>query len=48
MNTENSKTNEPKGFRHHITKKLNLKYFKKDIAVANLGIYYTWKNSLCQ
>ena len=44
MNTENSKTNEPHKFRLDLTDKLNLKNPKKDMALANLSIYYTWKN----
>ena len=44
MNTENSKTNEPRRFRLDSTNKLNLKNPNKIIALANLSIYYTWKN----
>ena len=44
MNTENSKTNEPNRFRLHLTDKLNLKNQNKNMALANLSIYYTWKN----
>ena len=44
MNTENSKTNEPHRFRLDLTDKLNLKNSNKNIALANLSIYYTWKN----
>ena len=44
MNTENGKTNEPHRFRLDLTDKLNLKNPKKNIALANLSIYYTWKN----
>ena len=44
MNTENSKTNEPHRFRLDLTDKLNLKNPKKNMALANLSIYYTWKN----
>ena len=43
MNTENSKTNEPHRFKLDLTDKLNLKN-KKKMALANLSIYYTWKN----
>ena len=43
-NTENSKTNEPHRFRLDLTDKFNLKNPKKNIALANLSIYYTWKN----
>ena len=44
MNTENSKTNESHKFRLTIADKRNLKNPNKNIALANLGIYYTWKN----
>ena len=44
MNTENSKTNEPRRFKLDLTDKLNLKNPNKDMASANLNIYYTWKN----
>ena len=43
INTENSKTNEPHRFRLYFTNKLNLKR-NKTISLANLSIYYTWKN----
>ena len=44
MNTENSKTKEPHRFRLDLTDKLNLKNPNKNMALANLSIYYTWKN----
>ena len=44
MNTENSKTNESNKFIYQFTDKLNLKNPNKNIALANLSIYYTWKN----
>ena len=44
MNTENSKTNEPHIFKLDFTYKLNLKIPNKNMALANLSIYYTWKN----
>ena len=44
MNTENSKTNEPHRFRLDLADKLNLKNPNKNMALANLSIYYTWKN----
>ena len=44
MNTENSKTNEPHRFRLDLAYKLNLKNTKKNTALVNLSIYYTWKN----
>ena len=44
MNSENSKTNGPQRFRLDLTDKLDLKDPKKNMALANLSIYYTWKN----
>ena len=44
MNTENSKTNESHRFKLDLTDKLNLKNPNKNMALANLSIYYTWKN----
>ena len=44
MNNENSKTNEPHRFTLDLTDKLNLKNPSKNMALANLSIYYTWKN----
>ena len=44
MNTGNSKTNEPHRSKLDSTDKLNLRDPKKNMALANLSIYYTWKN----
>ena len=44
MNTENSKTSEPDRFELDLTGKLNLKNLKKNIALVNLSICYTWEN----
>ena len=44
MNTENRKTNESHRFRLDLTDKLNLKNTKKNMALANLSIYYNQKN----
>ena len=44
MNTENSKTNEPQGFRLSLVDKLNLKNPNKNITLGSLSIYYTLKN----
>ena len=44
MNTLNSKTDESNRFMYQFTDKLNLKYPKKNMALANLSNYYTWKN----
>ena len=41
MNFSNSKSNR---FVYQFTDKLNLKNPNKNIALANLSIYYTWKN----
>ena len=40
MNTENSKTSESNRFKLDLRDKLNL----KNLNLANLSIYYTWKN----
>ena len=45
MNTANSKTKKHSNkFVYNFTGKLNLKNPNKNIALANLSIYYTWKN----
>ena len=44
MNTLNSKTNESNRSVYQFTDKLNLKNPNKNIALANLSIYCTWKN----
>ena len=44
INSENSKTSESHRFRLDLTDKLNLKDLNKNLVLANLGIYYTWKN----
>ena len=44
MNTKNSKTNDPRRFRLSVVDKLNLKNPNINMALANLSIYYTWKN----
>ena len=45
MNTENIKTNQSNKFIYNFIDKLNLKNPNKNIALANLSIYYTWKNA---
>ena len=45
MNTLNSRTNESNRFVYQFTDKLNLKNPNKNIALANLSIYYTWKKN---
>ena len=44
MNTKNSKTSEPHRFKFNLIDKLDLKNPNKNMALANLSIYYTWKN----
>ena len=44
MNSKNSKTNEPYKFKYDLIDKLDLKNPNKNMALANLSIYYTWKN----
>ena len=44
LNTENSKTNEPHRFRLSLVGKINFKDPNKNMALANLSIYYNWKN----
>ena len=44
MTSENSKASEPHRFRLDLTDKVYLKDSKKNLALANLSIYYTWKN----
>ena len=44
MNTENSKTSEAHRYKLDSTNKLNLRDPKKNMALANFSIYYTWKN----
>ena len=44
MNTANSNTKHSNKFVYNFTDKLNLKSPNKNIALANLSIYYTWKN----
>ena len=43
MNNENSKTSEPHRFKLDLTDKLNLKIPNKNMSLASLSIYYTWK-----
>ena len=44
MNNENGKTNEPHKFRLTLADKLNLKDPNKNMALANLSIYYIRKS----
>ena len=44
FHSKNSKTNEPYKFKYDLIDKLDLKNPNKNMALANLSIYYTWKN----
>ena len=44
INSKNSKTNEPNRFKYDLIDKLDLKNPNKNMTLANLSIYYTWKN----
>ena len=44
MNSLNSKTNESNKFLYRFTDILNIKNPSKNMTLANLSIYYTWKN----
>ena len=44
MNTLNSTTNESSRFIYQFTDRVNLENPNKNTALANLSIYYTWKN----
>ena len=44
MNTKNSKANEPHRFKYNLIDMLDLKNPNKNMALASLSIYYTWKN----
>ena len=43
MISKSSKTNEPNRFKYDLIDKLDLKNPNKNMALANLTIYYTWK-----
>ena len=44
MNSKNSSTNESYKFKYDLTVKLDFKNPNKNMVLANLSIYYTWKN----
>ena len=44
VNTKNSKTSEPYRFKYNLIDKLDLRNPNRNLALANLSIYYTWKN----
>ena len=43
-NTLSSRTNKSNRFIYQFADKLNLKNPNKNIALANLNIFYTWRN----
>ena len=43
MNSENSKTSDPRGLLCNLTHKIGLRRKYKYISLSNLSIYYTWK-----
>ena len=45
MNSDNSKTSMPHILKLKLISKLDLRLGKKVIALSNLSIYYTWKNT---
>ena len=44
MKSKNSKTSKPHRFTYNLIDKLDFKNPNKNMALANLSIYYTWKN----
>ena len=44
MNIKKCKTSEPYRFKYDLIDKLDLKHPNKNMALANLSVYYTWKN----
>ena len=45
MNSENSKTSDPHRLLLTLSDKINLKRSDKYVALSNLIIYYTWKDT---
>ena len=43
MNSENSKTSDPRRLLLNLTDEIDLRRKFKYIALSNLSIYYTWK-----
>ena len=41
----NSKTNKPQKFILNLSQRLDLKSLNKHVALKNLSVYYTWKNT---
>ena len=48
MNTKNNKTNEPHRFRLRLIDKINLENPHKNMALANLSIYFIYGKALNQ
>ena len=48
INSENSKASQSHRFKLDLTDKLDLKDPKKNRALANLSIFYTWKNIMSE
>ena len=44
MNSKNSKNSESYKFKYDLIDKLDLRNPNKNMALANLRIFYTWKN----
>ena len=44
MNSEDSKTSDPRRLLLNLSGKINLKRSDKYVALSNLSIYYTWEN----
>ena len=45
MNTDNSKSNEQHEFSLNLSQSSDLRSSNKHVAVQNLSVYYTWKNT---
>ena len=45
INSKNSKTSDPHRLLPNLRDKIDLKRSDKYVALSNLGIYYTWKNT---
>ena len=45
MNSKNSKTSHPHRLLLNLTDKINLNRSNKYVALSNVSIYYTWKNT---
>ena len=44
VNSENSKTSDPRRILLNVTDKIELRGKDKYVALSNLSIYYAWKN----